>query len=79
MAERFSSSAPLGQPTREASPGSGGVQRGHVGERLRPDDGSGELISTVWHLLWRGALDIDMTAPWTLTTAVALHIRHTGD
>ena len=43
------------------------------------DDGSGELISTVWHLLWRGALDIDMTAPWTPTTAVALHIRHTGD
>ena len=49
------------------------------GDIFAHDDGSGELISTVWHLLWRGALDIDMTAPWTPTTAVALHIRHTGD
>lgn len=43
------------------------------------DDGSGELISTVWHLLWRGALYIDMMAPWTPTTAVTLSIGHTGD
>ena len=36
------------------------------------DDGSGELISTVWHLLWRGALDIDLTASWTPATRVTL-------
>jgi hypothetical protein len=32
------------------------------------DDGSGELISTVWHLLWCGALTTDMTLPWNANT-----------
>ncbi len=36
------------------------------------DDGTGELISTAWHLLWRGVLDIDVTAPWTPATTVTL-------
>jgi hypothetical protein len=33
------------------------------------DDGSGELISTVWHLVWSGILRVDITEllePWTL-------------
>jgi hypothetical protein len=38
------------------------------------DDGSGESISTVWHLLWRGVLDVDVTAPWTPATGVTLGI-----
>lgn len=27
------------------------------------DDGSGELISTMWHLIWQGTLGCDTTAP----------------
>lgn len=36
------------------------------------DDGSGELISTMWHLLWCNKLQIDTAAPWTLNTIVTL-------
>lgn len=43
------------------------------------DDGSGELISTVWHLLWRNALRIDITAPWTLDTAITLNKEYAND
>ncbi|MDT5055089.1 MAG: hypothetical protein QOF66_3455, partial [Mycobacterium sp.] len=27
------------------------------------DDGSGELKSVVWHLIWRGSLRIDLLSP----------------
>jgi len=30
------------------------------------------LISTVWHLIWRGVLAIDMAAPITKRTAVTV-------
>ena len=36
------------------------------------DDGTGRLISTVWHLIWRGVLAIDMAAPITKRTAVTV-------
>jgi hypothetical protein len=51
---------------------------GQIREAARPettlgalfdlDDGSGELISTVWHLIWSGILCVDITEllePWT--------------
>jgi hypothetical protein len=34
------------------------------------DTGSGELKSSVWHLIWNGALKIDMTSAWDLNTPV---------
>lgn len=43
------------------------------------DDGSGELISTLWHLLWRNELHIDMTVSWTLDTIVTLGKERTDD
>ncbi|AEV73310.1 hypothetical protein MycrhN_2729 [Mycolicibacterium rhodesiae NBB3] len=46
-----------------------GVTLGHL---FAHDDGSGELKSTVWHLLWRGELEIDMYSPWDLTTQVTV-------
>jgi hypothetical protein len=27
------------------------------------DDGSGELKSVVWHLIWRGSLRVDLLSP----------------
>jgi len=47
----------------------GGVTLGHL---FAHDDGSGELKSTVWHLLWCGDLDIDMSSPWDLSTRVTV-------
>lgn len=44
-----------------------------LGNLFRADDGSGELKSVVWHLLWKGDLQIDMDAHWTLHTAVSLN------
>lgn len=41
-----------------------------VGALLSADDGTGELKTVVWHMLWKGALHIDMTVPWTLQTPV---------
>jgi hypothetical protein len=32
-----------------------------LGELFDLDDGSGELISTVWHLIWLGDLQVDIT------------------
>ncbi|MBN3511534.1 TnsA-like heteromeric transposase endonuclease subunit [Mycolicibacterium septicum] len=42
-----------------------------VGSFLSADDGTGELKTVFWHMVWTGALNIDMTAPWTLQTSVA--------
>lgn len=36
------------------------------------DDGTGRLISAVWHLLWRGVFAIDMSAPITKRTVVTV-------
>nr|WP_238391720.1 TnsA-like heteromeric transposase endonuclease subunit [Mycolicibacterium sp. CBMA 230] len=36
------------------------------------DDGSGELIAVVWHLIWRGELVVDMSAHWELDTVVGV-------
>lgn len=41
-----------------------------VGSFLSADDGTGELKTVFWHMVWTGALDIDMTVPWTLHTPV---------
>lgn len=43
-----------------------------LGSLMALDDGSGELIAWMWHLLWRGDLSVDMDAAWDLATAVAL-------
>ncbi len=43
-----------------------------VGGLFSLDDGTGRLISTVWHLIWRGVLVIDMSAPITQRTAVTV-------
>jgi hypothetical protein len=51
-----------------------GCDRATLSTVFARDDGSGELISTVWHLLWRGVLDVDMTAAWTPATGVTLGI-----
>jgi hypothetical protein len=39
---------------------------------FQSDSGSGELKSTVWHLIWRGSLSIDMASVWTLQTAIGV-------
>lgn len=36
------------------------------------DDGSGEAISTMWHLLWAGALTADLSVPLRLDTQLGL-------
>lgn len=41
-----------------------------LGALLARDEGSGELTSTLWHLLWCGALAIDFTDQWTKSTLV---------
>ncbi|MUL74487.1 TnsA-like heteromeric transposase endonuclease subunit [Mycolicibacterium sp. CBMA 226] len=41
-----------------------------LGGLLAADDGSGLMKSVMWHLVWSGALSIDMTARWTDDTAV---------
>ncbi|MDH6247154.1 hypothetical protein M2432_004817 [Mycobacterium sp. OTB74] len=43
-----------------------------LGDLFDCDDGSGELIAVVWHLIWSGVLTIDMDAHWERETAVAL-------
>jgi hypothetical protein len=42
------------------------------------DDGTGRLISTVWHLMWRGVLAVDMAAPITKRTAVTFAKERTN-
>jgi hypothetical protein len=39
---------------------------------LAADDGTGDLTSVVWHLLWSGGLTIDLAAPWTPDTPVSI-------
>lgn len=43
------------------------------------DDGSGELISTMWHLLWCNELHIGMKVRWTLGTVVTLGKERADD
>lgn len=47
-----------------------------VGSLLGADDGTGELTSVMWHLVWTGALRIDMAVPWGLHTPVATGSEH---
>lgn len=47
-----------------------------VGSLLAADDGTGELTSVMWHLVWVGALRIDVTVPWGLHTPVATSSEH---
>lgn len=46
-----------------------------VGELLDLDDGSGEAVSAMWHLLWAGRLEIDSTVRWTEHTPVRLLVE----
>lgn len=46
-----------------------------VGSLIAADDGTGELTSVMWHLVWTGALRIDMSVPWDLYTPVAVSRR----
>jgi hypothetical protein len=41
-------------------------------ELLSADEGSGELKSTMWHLVWTGALEVDTCARWSEHTLVSL-------
>lgn len=41
-----------------------------LGALLARDEGSGELKSTVWHLLWSGAVFADLRDQWTESTPV---------
>lgn len=41
-----------------------------VGDLLDLDDGSGELASTMWHLLWAGELGFDNSAPLRTTSTL---------
>ncbi|MCV7593623.1 hypothetical protein ACUXPL_002349 [Micrococcus sp. 140720015-1] len=41
-----------------------------VGTVLGTDDGSGELVSAMWHWAWDGHLQLDLTQPWRATTPV---------
>ena len=43
-----------------------------LGSIIQSDDGSGELIAVMWHLLWRGVLSADIEARWNTTTPVTL-------
>lgn len=43
-----------------------------LGSIIQCDDGSGELIAVMWHLLWRGVLSADIEARWNTTTPVTL-------
>lgn len=43
-----------------------------LGMLFEADPGSGELKSSVWHLVWKGILHVDLTSPWGLSTAVRL-------
>jgi hypothetical protein len=40
--------------------GGGGIS---LGDLFMSDDGSGELKSVVWHLIWRGWLRVDLLSP----------------
>jgi hypothetical protein len=39
------------------------------------DTGSGELKSTVWHLVWNGSLMIDVKSSWGLHTRVTAYVE----
>lgn len=43
-----------------------------IGSLFACDDGSGELKATVWHMIWCGVLEVDMTAAWDVDTVVTL-------
>ncbi len=42
------------------------------------DDGSGKLTSAVWHLIWRGVLSVDISAPITMRTTVTVAKERTN-
>jgi len=39
-----------------------------LGEVLALDKGAGHLVSTLWHLIWRGAVHCDLSTPITVGT-----------
>jgi hypothetical protein len=46
-----------------------------LGNIMQSDDGSGELIAVMWHLLWRGVLSADIEDRWTTRTPVTLKLE----
>jgi len=44
-----------------------------LGELFALDDGSGELKSVVWHLVWRGLLDVDLAS--RITERSRVHVN----
>lgn len=46
-----------------------------LGEVLDHDSGAGHLVSTLWHLIWCGTVDCDLTVP--ITQAAPLRWRET--
>ncbi|TQR84344.1 TnsA-like heteromeric transposase endonuclease subunit [Mycobacterium hodleri] len=43
-----------------------------LGSVIASDDGTGELTSVLWHLLWHDDVTIDMAAQWELNTPVTV-------
>lgn len=48
-----------------------------LGALLSADDGTGELTSVVWHLLWRNDVLIPMDTRWTPDTPVSIGAENT--
>ncbi|OPX11849.1 TnsA-like heteromeric transposase endonuclease subunit [Mycobacterium sp. AT1] len=46
-----------------------------LGTIMALDDGSGEVTSAMWHMLWSGQLVVDEGAHWTPDTAVAVRVE----
>lgn len=42
-----------------------------IGEIMAAEDGSGELTSTLWHLIWAGVVGCDLDQPLRATTELA--------
>ncbi|MBX7131986.1 MAG: TnsA-like heteromeric transposase endonuclease subunit [Fimbriimonadaceae bacterium] len=43
-----------------------------LGRLFALDDGSGELVACVWHLIWKGQISVDLMAPLTKESPVGL-------
>lgn len=49
-----------------------------VGGLFSLDDGTGRLVSAIWHLIWRGVLAVDLSAPITMRTVVTVSEERTN-
>ena len=61
---------PWYQDHRDTLEGLARLDGATIGTVLGTDDGSGELVSAMWHWAWDGHLQLDLTQPWRATTPV---------